>query len=79
MTTTKENPAVTVNVYSIGILACSVCAPPEMTREEVEKAVNAMNPTGVDSQWRVSDEPFRTGEPNPLDVDGCGRHWLLVC
>jgi hypothetical protein len=68
-----------VNIYSNGVVHCSVCAPADMSREEVERAVNAQNPTGLDTGWKVSDEPFRTGEANPHLAGDCGQHWLMVC
>lgn len=68
-----------VNIYSWGLVFASVCAPRDMTQEEVEDAVNRQHPTGLDHGWKVADEPFRTGESNPHDAGDCGRHWLLAC
>lgn len=71
-----------IDIYSLGLVYCSVCAAPEMGAEEVERAVNAKEPTGVGSDWTVADESFRTGEANP-HLRECGqgerRHWLLSC
>lgn len=69
----------TVNVYSIGVCAMSVCAPTDMAREQVEREANEAHPTGLDHPWRIADGCFQTGEPNPYPVEGCGVHWLLVC
>jgi hypothetical protein len=70
----------TVNVYSNGIVHCSVCAPKDMEREEVERLTNLANLSGTTHGWRVSDDlTFASGEPNPHDAGDCGRHWLMVC
>ncbi len=77
MTATEQR---TVNVYRNGIVHCSVCAPKDMEREEVERLTNFANPSGTSLGWKVSDEPtFSGGEPNPYDAQDCGRHWLMVC
>lgn len=67
-----------ISIYSFGIVHCSVCAPHDMTAEQVEQEVNAHEPTGISSRWHVSEETFRGGEPNPFRQE-CGNHWLLVC
>lgn len=74
----------TVDIYSKGLCACSVCAPAGMPREEVEAAVNAQSPTGIESRWTVADDEFfKDGTtPNGGIVDcknGHTRHWLLNC
>lgn len=82
MTTKPFNrpaPESPVNVYSFGLCYASVCAPTDMEPEAVIEAVNASHPTGLDHGWKVADEPFSSGEPNPFDAGDCGRHWLLVC
>lgn len=69
-----------LNVYSVGLVHISVCAPLDMSREDVEAHVNASHPAGLDHGWSVTEKTFRTGEPNPFIPDGdCGRHWLLTC
>lgn len=71
-----------VDVYAAGLLTCSVCAPADMTIEEVVAEVNAINPTGISSQWQHSEEPtFKTGQPNPTvcEQDPDCRHYLMVC
>ncbi len=71
-----------VVVYSCGLVACSACAPGGMAREEVEVAVNRAHPTGIDSDWSVSDDPtFHTGQSNPAtcELDSTRKHWLLTC
>lgn len=68
--------------YATGICNTSVCAAIDLAPEEVEREVNAIHPTGISSQWRISGDTFRTGQPNPCP---CGtdpesrRHWLLEC
>lgn len=72
-----------VHVYSNGLVHCSACAPKSMTREEVADAVNAKNPTGIESGWSVSgDAEFAGGGPNPSPCDqepDARLHWLMAC
>jgi len=68
-------------VYSIGLCHCSCCAPEGMSREVVERQVNASHPTGISHGWHVSEEKFRTGQDNPCPCESApGRvHYLLCC
>lgn len=74
-------------IYAKGPLSCSVCAPAEMGREEVEDAVNSQHPCGpVGStlRWRVADDEFFKDGTTPnggiVDCDkGHTRHWFLDC
>lgn len=69
-------------MYGHGLLHCSVCAPADMSLPDVEAAVNAQHPTGIESPWRKSDDStFASGEPNPCPCsDGGDRlHWLMDC
>lgn len=43
-----------VNVYSVGPICCSACAPGQLSSDEVAREVNGTHPTGISSQWRVS-------------------------
>jgi len=73
---------VAVEIYANGLCACSACAPGDMDAAQVAAAVNDANPTGIDSRWSVSADPFfRTGEPNPCPCndDAARQHWLLEC
>jgi hypothetical protein len=67
-----------ITVYKEGLCTASVCAPAEMTKEEVEAE---MPGTGIRSQWVVADRPFATGETNPCPCnnDPDYRHWLMEC
>jgi hypothetical protein len=71
---------VSVDVYSVGLCYASACATTDVPREEVERAVQRSHPSGV-APWKVADELFRTGEPNPCpcNSDEGKQHWLLVC
>lgn len=72
----------TVNVYALGIVCASVCAPEHLDAEQVADALNRQEPTGISSRWRVSDDPqFRSGQTNPCpcEQDSSRRHWLLSC
>ncbi len=72
-----------VVVYGGGPICISVCAPKEMTVEEVAEQVNKQRPTGISSEWRVDKRPtFRGGKPNPCPCDmrpEIRLHWLLSC
>lgn len=51
-----------IYIYSSGIVSCSVCADKSLTRKEIENHVNLVNPTGVQSSWKISkDKKFHTG------------------
>lgn len=71
-----------VLVYVSGLVCCSVCAPADMSIEEVERVVNLENPTGISSGWSVSDdETFADGTPMPAPCEKVpGRvHYLMTC
>jgi len=82
-----------VIVYSVGLFYSSVCAPSDMSREDVAAAVNEQDADslrGVDlakyaghtPQWVVSEDTnFRTGQTNPCpcEDDPSRKHWLLEC
>lgn len=71
-----------VMVYSSGLVACSVCAPSRLTIDEVEAAVNRVNPTGIESQWRVSSDPTFAGggeQPGPCEQSSGNIHYLMEC
>lgn len=68
-------------VYAWGLVSTSVCT--DLTdKEEIEDEVNRVHPTGIDSRWKISDEPtFRTGEPNGkvCEDNPTRHHYLLHC
>lgn len=73
-----------VEIYSMGMLCCSVCAPADMGREEVERRVNEQSPSGTSNGWRISEDKFFSdGETENGGVVNCSRgetrHWLLDC
>lgn len=71
-----------VAVYAVGITSLSVCAPADLTIEQVTAEVNYVQPTGISSDWSHSAEPsFATGEPNPnlCERDPGRRHYLFQC
>lgn len=72
-----------VIVYSLGVTACSVCAPAGLTFAEVTAEANRQEPTMISSPWKVSDAPsFKSGEPNPCPCDtepDARRHYLMEC
>lgn len=71
----------TVRIYASGLIFCSVCAPKEMMRSEVENDVNAHNPTGIDHLWHISSEDFKDGTKNGAVCpdDETKVHYLLNC
>lgn len=78
----KEYGESDVFVYASGIVFCSVCAPENMSRSEVERLVNMQNPSGV-TPWKISEERFATGEENPHKCEKYDQekrlHYLLNC
>lgn len=80
MTDTTPSPPV-VDVYAVGLVYCSVCAPANMSMEVLTHAVNVQAPTGIGSRWRLSDDPtFASGEPQPGPCSDPERlHYLFSC
>lgn len=72
-----------VIIYSTGIVACSVCASNDLSPEQVEEEVNRISPTGISSNWRISEEEtFKDGIPNPCPCEQnpeTRKHYLLHC
>ncbi len=71
-----------IRIYTEGPVCCSVCAPVDMTPEEVTARVNIERPTGITSTWAVSDEDFASGQTNPTPCNSepeTHRHFLLKC
>jgi len=66
-------------VYANGLVHCSVCS--SLPEEDVVLRVNIANPTGV-TPWRIVEEKFKTGEPNPCPCDkypDTHKHYLFTC
>lgn len=71
-----------IDIYSEGLFTMSVCAPRDMTIEEVEQRVNILNSPGTKNGWRKSKDPtFKEGSPNPCVCNNNLErlHWLLDC
>lgn len=70
-----------VVIYATGFIYCSVCAPADMSVEDVVARVNEKMPTGIKSDWVLCDEDFATGEINPCQCedDETRLHYLLNC
>lgn len=71
-----------VEIYTWGLVHCSVCAPVDMDHEDIELRVNGLLPTGLDHGWYVSDdEKFAGGQLNGVecDMDTGRQHWLMSC
>lgn len=65
--------------YSVGLCFASVCT--SLTPEAAAEKLNHQHPTGIDSQWELSDEDFSGGQINGCDCpDHKGnKHYLYVC
>lgn len=78
-----------VSVYSSGAGYCSVCAPNDMSIEEITEQVNILNPTGIESKWKLSEDPtfhkkvdYVEPAPNPCPCDQqpeTRKHYLFEC
>ncbi len=71
-----------IMVYALGVVSCSVCAPKDMPVETVTAQLNQMQPTGISSAWRLSeDATFKKGEPMPCvcEEDPARLHYLFNC
>lgn len=71
-----------VFVYSLGNVNASVCAPADMSVDEVTAEVNRQHPTGLSYGWKISEETrFRSGEihPCPCEENPNRIHRLFHC
>lgn len=69
-----------VNVYSVGPLTLSVCAPKELSAEQVIADVEAQHPCGTTHGWHVSEDEWRIRtEPNQRIGEPTGRHGPIPC
>lgn len=79
----KKQMIASIEVYSNGIVSCSACVPKDMTKEQIETAVNEKSPTGISSKWIISeDKTFsdqKTPHPCICDQDPERMHYLLHC
>jgi len=70
-------------IYAQGLVSMSICVKSELTKEQIEKQVNILSPTGISSKWSISkDKTFQDGSPNPCDCNehkGKRKHYLLNC
>jgi hypothetical protein len=67
--------------YAVGITHASVCT--SMPLEEATEELNATHPTGIESQWSLSENThFASGKPNPCpceDHPETHKHYLFNC
>lgn len=69
-------------VISCGIICLSLCVPAGLTHEQIAYIANAKMPTGISSQWAISDDThFSGGQTNPCDCERgpAHQHYLLNC
>lgn len=68
------------DAYSVGLIYASVCT--SLSLEEATRRLNAEQPTGVQSQWKLATEDFASGEKNGCTCDQAPethRHLLFTC
>jgi hypothetical protein len=71
-----------IEIYQVGLLYLSVCAPEGMKRDEVEKQTNKSHPFGTVQGWKIDEDNFVDGTKNGAKISCCRgntRHWLLSC
>lgn len=72
-----------VDVYGVGTIMLSVCAPKTMPEEVLTAAVNVLSPTELPTaKWKLSeDDKFADGAPmpNPCPKHENRHHLLFVC
>jgi hypothetical protein len=77
----KEKEMKDFEAYSIGICNASVCS--SLTLEEITKRLNERYPTGIASQWTLSeDKQFHSGQPHPCPCEEnpeTHMHYLFHC
>jgi hypothetical protein len=68
-------------VYSEGICYASVCADKECCIDEITEFLNLHCPSGIQTDWKLSDDDFLTGEKNgcPCNKDSDRLHYLFTC
>ncbi len=70
-----------IEIYCMGPLSCSVCAPKGMEQSEILRQVEVREPSGTSNGWMISDDKiFKTGEPMPnqCEDEGNRQHWFVV-
>jgi hypothetical protein len=74
---TKGDKMSELVIYSTGLFCMSVCAPKDMSQEDVEVAANLASGT---NRWKISDdECFAQGGKIPVQCEQNEnrQHWLL--
>lgn len=71
-----------LTVLKWGLVGIQVCTDIE-DRVKIEAETNKVHPTGIQSQWCITEEGsmFLDGSPNPNKCDdnpNC-KHWHLTC
>ena len=66
--------------YAIGLIYASCCS--SLSAEDTEKRLNAEHPAGTMNGWKIAEEPFKSGQPNPCpchDHPDTHKHYLFWC
>lgn len=67
------------SAYAVGLIYASVCT--DLDDATATELLNVEHWTGIESRWRIVDEAFANGSPNPCpcpDRPDC-RHILFSC
>ena len=71
-----------LTVYKNALHYCSVCTNVSDCKR-IEELTNLKNPTGIKSQWRISENKnFASGKPNPFPCENkpeTHKHYLMAC
>lgn len=71
-----------VVVYAEGLCFLSACVHNSVSSEDAERFVRMNHVAGTSNNWKLHDEPFNTGEPNPCPCDkfpDTRKHYLFAC
>lgn len=69
-----------IELYIVGPLSMSVCAPKDMDTKIIINQAEAQNPAGTSNGWAISDDKnFASGHPMPCQCEDnpTRQHWLL--
>ena len=70
-----------VEILKSTLIYCQVCADKSVPLARVTDFVNRVNPTGIDSNWKVTHTNLAGDDTQPVDCasDSARRHYLFNC
>jgi hypothetical protein len=74
-----------VEIAQQTVLVVVACAVKDATKEEIERHVNSVIPTGISSKWGIAEEVYQgkdkpaTKNPCPCDDHADRLHYVLYC